>query len=148
MLSLALAFQRSTIPHRLVSKSGTHIMLRMASTVRDILPAELKRIITSDAKNLYQIVDVREKNELTTVALPVEGVIHLPLSESDTWANQILNGEVLNSEKPTICICHHGMRSLRMASFLVADAEFSEVYNVKGGIHAYAEEVDPSIGTY
>eukprot|EP00981_Chlorochromonas_danica_P011393 scaffold3993_cov161-Ochromonas_danica.AAC.7 len=126
MLSLALAFQRSTIPHRLVSKSGTHIMLRMASTVRDILPAELKRIITSDAKNLYQIVDVREKNELTTVALPVEGVIHLPLSESDTWANQILNGEVLN----------------------IADAEFSEVYNVKGGIHAYAEEVDPSIGTY
>ena len=32
--------------------------------------------------------------------------------------------------------------------YIVTQADFVEVYNVEGGIHAYAENVDPSIGTY
>jgi rhodanese-related sulfurtransferase len=27
-------------------------------------------------------------------------------------------------------------------------AEFSEVYNIEGGIHAYATQVNPAVGTY
>jgi rhodanese-related sulfurtransferase len=30
----------------------------------------------------------------------------------------------------------------------VSKAEFSEVYNVEGGIHAYATQVNPAVGTY
>jgi hypothetical protein len=29
----------------------------------------------------------------------------------------------------------------------VSKAEFSEVYNVEGGIHAYATQVNPAVGT-
>ncbi len=30
----------------------------------------------------------------------------------------------------------------------VQQAEFTDVYNVEGGIHAYAEQVDPTVGFY
>jgi predicted sulfurtransferase len=40
------------------------------------------------------------------------------------------------------------MRALRVATFLSQQAGFEEVYNVNGGIHKYAEDVDPSIGFY
>lgn len=32
--------------------------------------------------------------------------------------------------------------------FTVSKGEFTDVYNVEGGIHAYATRVDPSVGTY
>ncbi len=32
--------------------------------------------------------------------------------------------------------------------FIVDQAHFTEVYSLDGGIHAYAEQVDPSCGFY
>jgi rhodanese-related sulfurtransferase len=32
--------------------------------------------------------------------------------------------------------------------FIVEQAHFKEVYNISGGIAAFAEEVDPKVGTY
>ena len=40
------------------------------------------------------------------------------------------------------------MRSRQVANFLVGEPEFQEVYNMEGGIDAYAKQVDPSVGTY
>jgi rhodanese-related sulfurtransferase len=100
----------------------------------------------------YQIIDVREPHEVEMVSLNgthniKNQVIYLPLSKSGEWANPIMTGAMLDPEAPTICICHHGMRSFKMCSFLVQQAEFAHVLNLEGGIHGYATE-DPSIGTY
>lgn len=37
---------------------------------------------------------------------------------------------------------------MQVASFLATQAGFSDVYNLSGGIHMYAEMVDQSIGRY
>ncbi|KAK6936892.1 Peptidyl-prolyl cis-trans isomerase, PpiC-type [Dillenia turbinata] len=43
--------------------------------------------------------------------------------------------------------CHHGMRSLQVAKWLQTQG-FRRVFNVAGGIHAYALKADASIPTY
>jgi rhodanese-related sulfurtransferase len=82
------------------------------------------------------------------VSIADESIINLPLSTSEKWAPEIQAGKLLDSSKPTICLCHHGMRSMRVATFLVQNAAFEQVFNVEGGINMYAIKSDPSIGTY
>eukprot|EP01031_Cornospumella_fuschlensis_P028895 gene28895-34869_t len=135
---------------RAVNKQGGRLAgaSSLPATIKDMLPLELAKLLKSENREQYQIVDVREADELQLVSLPDKNVIHLPLSTASTWTTEIIDGKILDNTKPTICLCHHGVRSFRMASFLTSQAEFIDVYNVKGGIHAYAEEADPSIGTY
>jgi hypothetical protein len=44
-------------------------------------------------------------------------------------------------------LCHAGIRSMQMATFLTSKAGFTRVFNVEGGIHAYAQ-IDPSVPFY
>lgn len=90
----------------------------LPATVKDMLPQELAKLLQSQTRDQYQIVDVREADELQTVALPDKNVIHLPLSSAGTWSTEIMDGKILDNTKPTICLCHHGVRSFRMAAFL------------------------------
>ncbi|KAJ0084614.1 hypothetical protein Patl1_29358 [Pistacia atlantica] len=50
-------------------------------------------------------------------------------------------------QKETYVMCHHGMRSLQVAKWLQTQG-FRRVFNLSGGIHAYATRVNPSIPTY
>jgi rhodanese-related sulfurtransferase len=43
--------------------------------------------------------------------------------------------------------CHHGPRSRQAAGRLVQKG-FTRVYNVDGGVDAYARQVDPKVPTY
>ncbi|KVH87742.1 Peptidyl-prolyl cis-trans isomerase, PpiC-type [Cynara cardunculus var. scolymus] len=54
-------------------------------------------------------------------------------------------------------MCHHGVRSLQVAKWLQTQVTlpsasplwgFRKIYNISGGIHAYAVKADPSIPTY
>ncbi len=93
-------------------------MATSPGAIKNVLVKDLASILKSDTRSLYQIIDVREGNELQIAALPDKDVIHLPLSQSNKWGSEISTGKMLDSEKPTICICHHGMRSMQMANFL------------------------------
>eukprot|EP01031_Cornospumella_fuschlensis_P033898 gene33898-41015_t len=119
-----------------------------ATEVKYMSPQQLGAILGSGERDHYQIVDVREASELREVSLPDQKVINLPLRSSAVWETKIKEGMILEKAKPTICICHHGVRSLRVARFLTEQAGFLDVYSVQGGIDAYALDVDPSIGTY
>jgi rhodanese-related sulfurtransferase len=44
-------------------------------------------------------------------------------------------------------MCHSGGRSRRVAEFL-ANNGFEEIYNLAGGIDAWAEELDPTVPRY
>lgn len=79
-----------------------------------------KIISDTDLRKKYQIIDVREPNELELSSIPDKNVINLPLSQSGTWAQEIVlgNDKTLDSDLPSICVCHHGMRSLKVANFL------------------------------
>jgi rhodanese-related sulfurtransferase len=59
----------------------------------------------------------------------------------------VKEGDLLDKSKPTLCLCKAGVRSMKVASFLV-QAGFQEVYNIDGGINEYSREVDPSVPMY
>ncbi|GHP10798.1 hypothetical protein PPROV_000952900 [Pycnococcus provasolii] len=133
---------RSRSAVRTVAATASTAAAFNASTdVVQMKVSELSDILRGGAEDAYQLVDVREPSELDLAKL--DGFTNLPLSR---WTET--TADVLDPEKPTICLCHHGMRSQQVAMFLKQRANFQEVYNVVGGIASYAEEVDSSVGTY
>ena len=46
-----------------------------------------------------------------------------------------------------ICYCHHGIRSAQAAMFLRENG-FSDVRSMKGGIDAWAVEIEPGMARY
>lgn len=102
--------------------------------LRDITVEEL-------AKRLQEVllVDVREPHEREICAIS-EG-IHIPLRELQTRLNE------LPRDKEIILYCHMGGRSGRAVHFL-REQGFQRVRNLKGGIIAWANEIDPSMEQY
>ncbi|HEV3139922.1 MAG TPA: rhodanese-like domain-containing protein [Vicinamibacterales bacterium] len=87
----------------------------------------------------FVLLDVREDDEVRAASIP--GAAHIPMGEIPARAGE------LDRSATVAVLCHHGSRSERVASFLEAQG-FTDVWNVEGGIHAYAVEVDPAIPTY
>jgi rhodanese-related sulfurtransferase len=120
---------------------------KVAAVVKRMTAVQLGLILNGDARELYQIVDVREPDELAVASIKGKDILNLALGDAGTWSPSVQQGKLLDADKPVVCICHHGMRSMKMANFLIQNG-FDDVYNVDGGIHKYAENVDPSIPTY
>ncbi len=53
----------------------------------------------------------------------------------------------LPRDRDIVVMCHGGVRSMKVAYFLLQNG-FTRVTNLAGGIHAWASQVDPTIGTY
>ncbi|MGB7300418.1 MAG: rhodanese-like domain-containing protein [Burkholderiaceae bacterium] len=85
------------------------------------------------------LLDVREPWETEIAMLP--GSLCIPMGEV---AQRI--GDV-PAQQAIVCICHHGVRSLHVARFLIQNG-FETVYNLQGGIDAWAREVDRLCATY
>lgn len=92
-------------------------------------------------------IDVREMNEVDTVSIPEERIIYLPLSEIAAKKLNALPEEMLDKEAEIVVFCHKGMRSAQVAAWLRQQG-WKGVVSMEGGIHAWANEIDPSIGTY
>lgn len=92
-----------------------------------------------DAGRDLQIVDVREGWEHALVRLP--GSILLPLHELGSRLSE------LDASRPTVVYCHHGVRSMH-AALALASRGFADVRSLRGGIHRWATEVDPSMPRY
>jgi rhodanese-related sulfurtransferase len=86
-----------------------------------------------------QLLDVREPWEVAICALP--GITAIPMGQIPARAAE------LDTSRPVVCICHHGMRSLQVAMFLERQG-FSDVVNLAGGIEAWSRDVDPKCPTY
>lgn len=106
--------------------------------VQQMSPAELARLRA--AGTAPAILDVREAGELALVSLP--DVVHIPMRQI---ASRAL--EELDPDAPLVVLCHHGVRSMAVANWL-DQRDFSDVWNLAGGIDRYAADVDPGIGRY
>ena len=53
----------------------------------------------------------------------------------------------LPRDRQIVVMCHGGVRSLKVAHFLAQNG-FTRIANLTGGIHAWAHDVDPGVGTY
>jgi rhodanese-related sulfurtransferase len=75
-------------------------------------------------------------------------VVHAPLSELARKGNSALPEKLKNAQgAPVVVFCHHGIRSAQVAAWLL-ELGWTSVYNLSGGIDAYARSIDPSIGFY
>ena len=85
------------------------------------------------------LLDVRETWEFETCAMPA--AVNMAMGSIPQRLNDI------DRNRPIVCICHHGMRSMQVANFL-AQQGFESLYNLRGGIHAWSLQVDPKVPTY
>lgn len=113
--------------------------------VPDISAAEVAR--KRAAGEGFLLVDVREPFELTLANLG-DGVLNVPLSDLSRRRVQALPETVTaDPAQEIVVVCHHGNRSAQVTAWLLQQG-YTSVYNLDGGIDAYAREVDPSIGFY
>ncbi|MDD5368356.1 MAG: molybdopterin-synthase adenylyltransferase MoeB [Anaerolineaceae bacterium] len=103
----------------------------------DIGPRELAGRLTSGEP--IRLIDVREPVELEISQLP--GAELIPLG--DLAANLAR----LDSAQEMVLFCRSGSRSARALQLLVS-AGFRKVKNLRGGINAWAQEVDPDMPVY
>ena len=100
---------------------------------------ELSRWLSEPETEQPQLLDVREPWEVVTAGFP--GALNIPMGAITARFHE------LDRNRPLVCICHHGARSMQVAYFLARQG-FDPIYNLVGGIHAWACEVDPSCPTY
>ncbi len=89
--------------------------------------------------NHIKLLDVREPHELEISKLP--NAINIPLGQ---LAGRLVE---LDSADDMAVFCKSGTRSMR-ALELLSGAGFKKVRNLKGGINAWAKEVDASLPIY
>lgn len=103
----------------------------------EVTAAELAREMK--ANPALQLVDVREPHEWEICH--IEGATLIPLGELPGRLND------LDGHHEIVTQCHSGVRSMRALELLKA-AGFSKVRNLKGGISAWARDVDPTMPVY
>jgi rhodanese-related sulfurtransferase len=86
-----------------------------------------------------QIIDVREAWEVEICFL--DGATHIPLGQLAERINEI------DPSRPVAMLCHHGVRSRHGAMYLEANG-FSDIFNIAGGIDAWALEIAPDMQRY
>ncbi len=99
--------------------------------------SELKRKI--DNGEALVIVDVREPFEYEIAR--IENSKLIPLGELPDRL------EELDRTKEIVAHCHTGMRSA-LAVDLLREAGFKKIFNLEGGIEAWASEIDPTMARY
>jgi rhodanese-related sulfurtransferase len=55
--------------------------------------------------------------------------------------------QTLDKQAPVVVICHHGVRSMHIAR-LLEHHQFTDLYNLSGGIDAWAHSVDLEMAVY
>lgn len=103
----------------------------------DLGPKEVKRFL-EERKDAI-LLDVRESHEYDIVH--IEGSKLIPLSELHLRANE------LDTADTVVAYCHHGQRSLQALKTLEKFG-FKKLKHIRGGIDAWADEVDPDMARY
>ena len=102
--------------------------------VRALSPAQAAE---RAAAGSLTIVDVRPQDERAQASLAIDNA---------TFDDGVEEIEALPKDTPLAFLCHHGGRSAQAAEHFRA-LGFSEVYNITGGIDAWAG-IDPAIPRY
>jgi adenylyltransferase/sulfurtransferase len=94
-----------------------------------------------DAGDDLVLVDCRESDEHEIVHLAAARL--LPMSQL-----MVRVGELEDARgRPLVVFCHHGGRSMRVATWLRQQG-FEQAQSMSGGIDRWAEEIDKSLKRY
>lgn len=87
----------------------------------------------------HRILDVREEWEVGVCAF--NGSIHIPMRDLPGNLGRLPEDENL------VVICHHGVRSLQVMAWLRSNG-YDKATSLKGGINAWARNIDRTMKTY
>jgi len=107
--------------------------------MRNLTPAELAAWLADGARERPVLLDVREPWEFQTCH--IAGARHVPMNELPQRLGE------LDPAADVVAICHHGARSLQVAQFL-GRRGFERVYNLAGGVDAWARSIEPAMPVY
>lgn len=107
--------------------------------MQQISAVQLAEWLRDESRAKPLLLDVREPWEFETCK--IEGSLSLPMRSIPQCLQE------LDSDAEIVAICHHGMRSMQVAAFLEQNG-FGKLYNLQGGVAAWAAQVDPQMPTY
>ena len=102
--------------------------------MHEITVQELKQLQDSGAD--FQLIDVREEYEFDAANL---GGILIPL------ATVVAEHDKISRDKQVVVHCKGGVRSANAIKVLEQQFGYTNLFNLKGGIMAYASEIDPTL---
>lgn len=105
--------------------------------IPQLLVTQLSDFIDENPKTI--LLDVREDSEVEICQL--SGSLHIPMNLIPLKHNE------LPDDVPIVVYCHHGVRSLNVAMYL-SHVGFERLYNLSGGIEAWALQIDPEMARY
>lgn len=105
--------------------------------MKEITPKELKEKL--DNKEEIQVIDVRDDHEVDICHI---GGKQIPMSEVMSHVDEI------RKDIPVVVHCRAGARSAAVITALEQKYGMDNLYNLTGGILAWADEVDPSLEKY
>ena len=106
--------------------------------IEEISATDLKRRL--DAGENIQLIDVRQPEEWAFAK--IEGSKLIPLGEIMRRMGEI------NENRETVLYCKMGARSARAVDALQRSGFKGNLKNLKGGITAWSNEVDPKVPKY
>ncbi len=107
--------------------------------IPQLAPRELAAWRDDPTREPPLVVDVREPWE--TGICRIEGSRCVPLAQLPGTAAE------LPRERDIVLVCHHGQRSM-YAGVWLRNAGFGRVHNLRGGIAAWASDVEPGMARY
>ena len=105
--------------------------------MKEIDVTQLKAM--KDSGEDFQLIDVREPNEYEFANIGGELI---PLGEV------MANKDKISKDKKVVFMCRSGKRSARAIQAVQGTENEDNLYNLKGGILAWADEIDPNIPKY
>lgn len=105
--------------------------------MKEITVRELKTKL-DNAEN-FQLIDVREENERAFANIGGDHIL------MDSIADKI---DKISKDKDVVIYCRSGVRSGKVVKFLESKHGFENIYNLKGGILAWSDQIDDSIKKY
>lgn len=105
--------------------------------MKEVTVQELKKLL--DNQSDFQLIDVREPHEYEICNLGGELIPQAEIPH---------NADKISKDKQVVIHCRSGARSGNMVQWLEKNQGFTNLYNLKGGILAWAKEIDPSMPTY
>ncbi len=107
--------------------------------VPQITPPELEARLSQDSPPL--LLDVREPFEWEIGNLAPQGAVLIPFAQVAARLHE------LPRDRSVVVYCHIGVRSVLVAETLMKEG-FREVFNLKGGYLAWADDVNPNLPRY
>jgi adenylyltransferase/sulfurtransferase len=110
-----------------------------AADVPEITPTELRSRL--DRGDVPLLLDVREPHERGIIDLPEHGQLLIPMGQILARLGEIDAG------RDVVVYCRSGVRSASVVK-LLQESGIAHAVNLKGGVLAWRQDVDPTLQAY